>query len=91
MKIYTEENVIELINALKSIKLMLTAHPDYQHDIEFEDRVIQIDEVLEQITPIELPTDEDIKNEADSFYSLESYNLTFERGAKYVINKILNK
>lgn len=41
-----------------------------------------------ELTPIEIPTDEEIKNESDSFYSLESYNLTFERGAKYVINKI---
>ena len=67
MKLYTEEQVIKLTNALKSIKLMLTAHPDYQHDIEFEDRIIEIDEILEQLTHIELPSDEDVEQYLKSF------------------------
>ena len=91
MKLYTEEQVIELINSLKSIKLMLTAHPDYQHDIEFEDRIIQIDEILEQLTPIQLPSDEEI-DQATPISTKNDYEIgfmyEFEEGAKWMRDKI---
>lgn len=37
---------------------------------------------------IELPTDEDIKQEADCYHGLESYNRTFVQGAKWMKDKI---
>lgn len=47
-----------------------------------------IGDMIDSLTPIELPSDEEIDNEADSFYSLESFNQTFKRGAKWVIEQI---
>jgi len=44
------------------------------------------DEVLAGLTPIELPSDEEIEREAidENIYN----NLQFRKGAKWVINKI---
>ena len=43
---------------------------------------------IKELTPIELPSDEDINNEANSFYSLISYNLVFRSGAKWMRDQI---
>ena len=42
----------------------------------------------EYVTPIQLPTDEEIKQEANSYHGLESYNTTFVQGAKWMRDKI---
>lgn len=46
---------------------------------------------IEQLTPIALPSNDEIQKEADGFYRLESYNTTFVLGAKWMRDKILNK
>ena len=69
MKLYTEEQVIQMIE--KSRETGLTA------------------EYMILTTPsIKLPSDEEIDEEADSFFALESYNQTFTRGAKWMRDKI---
>lgn len=43
---------------------------------------------FEDITPIELPTINEIQKEADMFYHLESTNIAFVQGARLVLDKI---
>lgn len=50
--------------------------------------ITSLQNIIDRLTPIELPSDEEINNEANSFYSLESYNQTFKSGAKWLRNKI---
>ena len=59
------------------------------------DEEVTIDEFIESLTPIELPSDEEIREERllqfpDSEYANRANDrLAFYCGAKYVINKIL--
>ena len=69
MKLYTEEQVIQMIE--KSRETGLTA-----------EYLILVNK------GIELPSDEEIKQEADSYHGLESYNTTFVQGAKWMRDKI---
>ena len=46
------------------------------------------DEFFEKLTPIELPSDEDICKEAHSFYKLELQYKAFIQGAKSLRDKI---
>ena len=69
MKLYTEEQVIQMIE--KSRETGLTA--------EF---------LILTTTPIKLPSDEEIEEQADNSFALESYNQIFLKGANYVLNKI---
>ena len=48
---------------------------------------VTIDEFIESLTPIELPSDEEINEEINSDIHIES-DADFFNGAKYVINKI---
>ena len=86
MKLYTEEQVNELRRALRDI-----AQWDEDLEDDWEDagnRAMDALRCFEKQTPIELPSDEEISEEADSFFALESYNQTFTRGAKWMRNKI---
>jgi hypothetical protein len=74
MKLYTEEQVREAY---------LEGWTDGQHE-----NIGYIDRVVFSLTPIELPTDEEIQQEADCFHGLESYNSTFKQGAKWMRDKI---
>ena len=72
MKLYTEEQVRNLLNKM---------------DVIYS---------LEDLTPIELPTDEEINEVAMVVYGFDARDIkdvleykAFKRGAKYVINKIL--
>ena len=83
MKLYTEEEVIRAIKMARSSYNLFTTPFTYdQH------------EVLEQLTPIELPSDEEIREERllqfpDSEYANRANDrLAFYCGAKFVINKI---
>jgi hypothetical protein len=69
MKLYTEEQVV---NALQ--KVFLEA-------ITFED----VNEVMRGLTPIELPSDEEIVNKA---LEIEWSNTLFKDGAKWMRDKI---
>ena len=82
MKLYTEEQV------RKAIKLAQKC----EHDcggVYFE---YGIEDVLEDLTPIELPSDEEIDEYVKStgYYGhcTYEYHEGIEEGAKYVINKI---
>lgn len=37
---------------------------------------------------VDIPSDDDIKQEADCYHGLESYNTTFVQGAKWMRDKI---
>ena len=77
MKLYTEDQVV---NALQKVFL---------ESITFED----VNEVVRNLTPIELPSDEEIREERllqfpDSEYANRANDrLAFYCGAKFVINK----
>lgn len=73
MKLYTKEMF------LKAAEKCEVSMIDAKHIVKYID---------EYVTPIELPTDEEINNEADSFLALESYNQTFKRGANWMRDKI---
>ena len=47
--------------------------------------------ILDHLTPIELPSDEEIEHESEVTWSLLTYQDTFKRGAKWMRDKILNK
>ena len=80
IKLYTEEQVIKMLEVCRDSDL-------YEHILTFED-------ILKTETPIELPSDEDIREERllqfpDSEYANRANDrLAFLCGAKYVINKI---
>lgn len=74
MKLYTEYQVKKMLEVCRDSDL-------YEHILTFEG-------ILKTETPIELPSDEEISKEADSFFALESYNQTFTRGAKWMRDKI---
>ena len=78
MKLYTEDQVV---NALQKVFL---------ESITFED----VNEVVRNLTPIELPSEEEIREERllqfpDSEYANRANDrFAFYCGAKFVINKI---
>jgi len=47
-----------------------------------------VDEFIASLTPIQLPTDDEIKEQVDSYHGLESYKITFVQGAKWMRDKI---
>ena len=79
MKLYTEEQV------RKAIELAQECEHDGYYPVHFD---YSQTEILEHLTPIELPSDKEIKQEADSYHGLESYNTTFVQGAKWMRDKI---
>ena len=77
MKLYTEEQVKEVWKA-------------GQKYWETSGASITLEELLEQLTSIKLPSDVEIEEEADAFYGLESYNQTFTKGAKWMRDRLTN-
>ena len=85
MKLYTEEQL------KKAIELA--------QECEHECGGVYFDytekEIIDELTPIELPSDEEIKKVSQDRYGVDLINIygileykAFNRGAKYVINKI---
>ena len=80
MKLYTEEQVRQSLMKHQNAAMLLS--------------IEQIDYLIEEITPIELPSDEEIREERllqfpDSEYANRANDrLAFYCGAKFVINKI---
>jgi hypothetical protein len=79
MKLYTEK---EVINATTKVFL---------ESITFED----VNEVMRGLTPIELPSDEEISKESMDLYGVNSTHINdilqykaFKRGAKWMRDKI---
>ena len=85
MKLYTEE---QLLNTIKAVRLY--------DNVEDDEKVAneRIEKHLKALQPIELPSDEEIREERllqfpDSEYANRANDrLAFYCGAKFVINKI---
>lgn len=72
MKLYTEEEVRTVLNAVSKL-----------------DKPLSVDEIIDFIIPIELPSDEEIENSAKKLvmsYHLE--NRCFQLGAKWIKEQI---
>lgn len=79
MKLYTEEQV------RKAIELSRDTHQEGRAYMERDEYDYSMDEVVDLLTPIELPSDEEIEEEA---LKREYFELSFFNGAKMVISKI---
>ena len=84
MKLYTEEQ----------IRKAIAMGYDWGHLKNMPSDFL-IDTLIEELTPIELPSDEEILKESDEF-ELNSrvslgMHISFEIGAKWMRDKILNK
>ena len=75
-KLYTEEQVIESIKLSRLVELFGVRDIRFRHNN---------DEIIEQLTHIELPTDEEIEK------MLGSNVHDYYKGAKWMRDKILNK
>ena len=73
MKIYTEEQVLRMLEVCRDSDL-------YEHILTFED-------ILKTETPIELPSDEEIEIE-NGYNPTEMYDLGYLDGAKWMRDKI---
>ena len=86
MKLYTEE-----LKKLNSIKSCLMAHPDNEPDSEFADRINDCDEIIDSLTLIELPSDEEEEVNAMSLTKNIQQHIGFNMGAKWMKEQILNQ
>ena len=78
MKLYTESEV------RKAIELSRDTHQEGRAYMERDEYDYSMDEVFDLLTPIELPSDEEIQKE-----SLKSdFEYTFRNGAKWMRDKI---
>jgi hypothetical protein len=68
MKLYTEEEVLRVLNMVSKLYKPLT-----------------VNQTIEHLTPIELPSEEDIVNKA---LEIQWSNTLFKDGANYVLDKI---
>ena len=73
MKLYTEEQVRQMLEVCRDSDL-------YEHILTFED-------ILKTQTPIELPSDEDIKKESE-WLDNPLERLNFQEGIKWMRDKI---
>lgn len=81
MKIYNEEQV------RKAIELARDTHQEGRPYLERDEYDYSEDEVVNKLTPIELPSDEEIWQEADK-EDWDSKDYAFTRGAKWMRDKI---
>ena len=73
MKLYTEEQVFKAIQMADKYHYLITSEEC---------------DIVNSLTPIELPSDEEICKEAHSFYKLELQYKAFIQGAKSLRDKI---
>lgn len=84
MKLYTEEQV----------KGILIRHLNYSTLISLDEKDLEgamensVIEILNEMTPIELPSEQDIEKESMKFYDNDGADYYFEEGAKWVIEQI---
>jgi hypothetical protein len=88
MKLYTDEQVKMLLEKMS----LVTERKNLGVSANFRHRTIEIDKLLKDISPIELPSDEEIEqhaeeNTAESNGTLE-FERGFKRGAKWMRDKI---
>jgi hypothetical protein len=82
MKLYTEEQVRQMLFDLGSVLFN-----NNQNGIEEGEPATHFDYIIEDCTPIELPSDEEIW-EAGNNEELNSKHYAFVRGAKWMRDKI---
>jgi hypothetical protein len=89
MKLYTEEQV------RKAIELSRDTHPQSKGYVVTDEYDYSMDEVVDLLTPIQLPSDEEIEKESFDLYAIHhTYSLNvrqykaFKRGATWMRNKI---
>ena len=73
MKLYTEEQVIKIIERTKAYK-------SYSNN-----------QLIQTLTPIELPSDKEIKENADKYTIDNNTYYSFINGAKWMKDKILKQ
>ena len=86
MKLYTEEQVIKALELSKTV-----GWGEKGTEYIYSDK-----EILERLTPIELPSYDEITQQASRIYGrnypyFEDYEEGFYDGAKWMRDKILNK
>lgn len=88
MKLYTEEQVRKAIE-LSLLNAKLFIHKGLNDDKYFP----TVDEGINTITPIELPSDEEIEKYNDGLIklNLRTYYDAFQDGAKWMKEQILNQ
>ena len=85
MKLYTEEQLKMLLEKMS----LVTERKNLGVSANFRHRTIEIDKLLKDISPIELPTDEQIRHFAFMNYShLHDENKPFIDGMKCMRDKI---
>ena len=89
MKLYTESEV------RKAIELSRDTHQEGKPYLERDEYDYSIDEVVDLLTPIKLPSDEEINEVAMVVYGFNAKDIkdvleykAFKRGAKWMRNKI---
>ena len=73
MKLYTEEQIREVCMSI---------------DTNFYISDLYIDTQIKLLTPIELPSDEDIEIKGDEFSNRTSYSECFKEGALWMLEQI---
>ena len=77
-KLYTEE---QLVNTVEAIRDYLKNYPEKFHES-------MIEKHLKNLEPIELPSNEEIKDASIKYYVNKSACFYFEIGAKWMRDKI---
>ena len=81
MKLYTEEQVIHAVKMARSSSNIFTTPFLYDKD-----------EILEYLTPIELPSYEEIETKIENMEGISlEIEVGYRAGARWMLNKILNK
>ncbi len=84
MKLYTEEQVREAFT--KGIRYASSIHL-----ASFSEQYKYIDKIIDLLTPIELPSDEEISIEASNRHYGTNFKHVFASGAKWMKEQILNQ
>lgn len=86
MKLYTESEV------RKAIELARDTHPEGRGYVQREEYDYSMDEVVDLLTPIELPSDEEIGNKDPYRLGGGNYNSSaghkWQKGARWMRDKI---
>lgn len=71
--------------------MKLYTEEQVRNGLTTKNNILPIDLFLEQMTPIELPSDEEIRKESMEFYDNNGADFYFIQGAKWVIEQIKNQ
>jgi hypothetical protein len=83
MKLYTDEQVKMLLEKMS----LVTERKNLGVSANFRHRTIEIDKLLKDISPIELPSDEEMEEEIYSNMDIHDDD-NFREGAKWMRDKI---